>query len=65
MSKNEGLKAKKRKIDRNPRVKHKERYRKALVKRKSQVRPYRPELQKYSGEASGIRAGVIRGVRIK
>nr|CAB3267579.1 something about silencing protein 10 [Phallusia mammillata] len=65
MNKNEGLKGKKRKIDRNPRVKHRERFRKAAIKRKSQVRVYKPEIQKYGGEVSGIRAGLVRSVKIK
>ncbi|XP_076806637.1 something about silencing protein 10-like [Clavelina lepadiformis] len=65
MSKNKGAQAKKRKVDRNPRVKHREKYRKAKIRRKGQVRSYKPEMNKYSGEASGIRAGVVRGVRIR
>uniref|UniRef100_H2ZK95 Sas10 C-terminal domain-containing protein n=1 Tax=Ciona savignyi TaxID=51511 RepID=H2ZK95_CIOSA len=65
MSKNKGAHSKRRKLDRNPRVKHREMYRKAKIRRRGQVRTYKPEINKYAGEASGIRAGVIRGVRIR
>jgi len=30
-----------------------------------QVKTHRPEMQKYGGEASGIRAGVIKSVKFK
>ncbi|KAH9519804.1 Something about silencing protein 10 [Bulinus truncatus] len=43
----------------NPRVKHREKFRKAKIRRKGQIREYRPEIKKYQGEASGIRAGII------
>uniref|UniRef100_H2XL84 Something about silencing protein 10 n=1 Tax=Ciona intestinalis TaxID=7719 RepID=H2XL84_CIOIN len=65
MSKNKGAHTKRRKLDRNPRVKHREMYRKAKIRRRGQIRTFRPEIEKYSGEASGIRAGVVRGVRIR
>ncbi|XP_078483877.1 something about silencing protein 10 [Ciona intestinalis] len=65
MSKNKGAHTKRRKLDRNPRVKHREMYRKAKIRRRGQIRTVRPEIEKYSGEASGIRAGVVRGVRIR
>ncbi len=37
MSKNKGLTPKRKKIDRNPRVKHREKFRRAQVRRKGQV----------------------------
>ncbi|BFZ17195.1 hypothetical protein BsWGS_20234 [Bradybaena similaris] len=49
----------------NPRVKNRERFRKAKIRRRGKIREYRPELNKYQGEASGIRAGVIRSMRLQ
>ena len=37
MAKNKGLTPKRKKINRNPRVKHREKYRRAQIKRKGQV----------------------------
>lgn len=37
MSKNKGLTPKRKKINRNPRVKHREKFRRANIKRKGQV----------------------------
>uniref|UniRef100_A0A8C2G9X1 UTP3 small subunit processome component n=1 Tax=Cyprinus carpio TaxID=7962 RepID=A0A8C2G9X1_CYPCA len=65
MSKNKGLTPKRKKIDRNPRVKHREKFRRAQVRRKGQVREVRREETRYSGEWSGIRAGVKRSVKLK
>lgn len=38
MAKNKGLTPKRKKIDRNPRVKHREKFRRAKIRRKGQVR---------------------------
>ncbi|XP_071411152.1 something about silencing protein 10 [Pithys albifrons albifrons] len=65
MIKNKGLTPKRRKIDRNPRVKHREKFRRAKIRRKGQVREVRRELQRYGGEPSGIRAGVKKGRKLK
>ncbi|KAM9759059.1 something about silencing protein 10 [Menidia menidia] len=65
MAKNKGLTPKRRKIDRNPRVKHREKFRKAKVRRKGQVREVRREEVRYSGEMSGIRAGVKKSTKLK
>ncbi|KFB51960.1 AGAP002960-PA-like protein [Anopheles sinensis] len=64
MAKNKGLAARKRKDQRNVRVKNKQKYRKALIRRKGAVRPVRNELKRYSGETS-IKAFVKRGIKIK
>ncbi|XP_055877688.1 something about silencing protein 10-like [Biomphalaria glabrata] len=58
-------KPKKKTAPNNPRVKHREKFRKAKIRRKGKYRDYRPEINKYQGEASGIRAGIIRSVRLK
>ncbi|KAJ8259094.1 hypothetical protein COCON_G00181060 [Conger conger] len=65
MAKNKGLTPKRKKIDRNPRVKHREKFRRAKIRRKGQVREVRKEEQRYSGELSGIRAGVIKSTKFK
>ncbi|XP_031570117.1 something about silencing protein 10-like [Actinia tenebrosa] len=65
ISKNKGLTAKKKKQERNPRVKHRKKYTKAVIKRKSQVRPVVTETNRYEGEKSGIRAFLTRSVKIK
>lgn len=65
IAKNKGLTAKRKKEYRNPRVRHKMKYRKAKISRRGQVREVRTELQRYGGELSGIRAGVTRSVKMK
>ncbi|NXU93616.1 SAS10 protein, partial [Xiphorhynchus elegans] len=65
MIKNKGLTPKRRKIDRNPRVKHREKFRRAKIRRRGQVREVRRELHRYGGEPSGIRAGVKKGRKLK
>ncbi|XP_072308634.1 something about silencing protein 10 [Eucyclogobius newberryi] len=65
MAKNKGLTPKRKKIDRNPRVKHREKFRRAKIRRKGQVREVRTEDKRYTGEASGIRAGVKKSVKLK
>ena len=49
---------------RNPRVKKKIKYAKAVVRRKGQVREMRNEAEGYGGEASGVRKGVGKSRRI-
>ncbi|KAI7795069.1 something about silencing protein 10 [Triplophysa rosa] len=65
MSKNKGLTPKRNKLNRNPRVKHREKFRRAKIRRKGQVVEVRREETRYSGEMSGIRAGVKRSVKLK
>nr|XP_039250276.1 something about silencing protein 10-like [Styela clava] len=65
IAKNKGLRQKRRKIDRNPRVKMRQKYRKAKIRRRGQVREYRPEIKKYSGEASGIRIGLRKSTTLQ
>lgn len=63
--KNKGLTPKRKKIDRNPRVKHREKFRRARIRRKGQVREARREEQRYGGELSGIRAGVKKSIKLQ
>ena len=63
--KNRGLVAHKAKINRNPRVKKREQYRKALIRRKGAVREVRTdEGHKYGGESTGINRGISRSRKL-
>ena len=63
--KNRGLVAHKNKLNRNPRVKKREQYRKALIKRKGTVREVRTEEgHRYGGEETGIKRGISRSRRL-
>ena len=63
--KNRGLVAHKNKLNRNPRVKKREQYRKALIRRKGAVREVRTdEGHKYGGEATGIKTNISRSRRL-
>jgi U3 small nucleolar RNA-associated protein 3 len=65
--KNRGLVAHKAKINRNPRVKKKEQFRKATIARKGQVRDIRDagEGAHYGGESTGIRSNLTRSRKIE
>ncbi|CAF3379378.1 unnamed protein product [Rotaria sp. Silwood1] len=65
IEKNKGLTAKRKKEYRNPRVRHRNKYAKALIKRKSRVPTARTEEERYTGEPTGIRAGIKRGIKLK
>jgi len=65
IEKNKGLTAKRKKEYRNPRVRHRNKYARALIKRKSRVPAARTEEEKYTGEPTGIRAGLKRGIKLK
>lgn len=65
MAKNKGLTPHRKKEQRNPRVKHKLKYRKAKIRRKGAVREPRTEISRYGGEASGIKANVKKSIKIK
>ncbi|KAH8387347.1 hypothetical protein KR093_006498 [Drosophila rubida] len=65
MAKNKGLTPHRKKELRNPRVKHRGKYRKALIRRKGAVRTVRTEVKRYGGEISGIKAGVTKSVKFR
>ncbi len=65
ISKNKGLTPKRNKMYRNPRVKYRIKAHSASVKYKSIVPKVRSQDAKYSGEATGIRTGVVRSAKFK
>ncbi|XP_017022661.1 something about silencing protein 10 [Drosophila kikkawai] len=65
MAKNKGLTPHRKKELRNPRVKHRGKYRKALIRRKGAVRSVRKETKRYGGEMSGIKASVSKSVKFR
>uniref|UniRef100_A0A1A9WWZ2 Sas10 C-terminal domain-containing protein n=1 Tax=Glossina brevipalpis TaxID=37001 RepID=A0A1A9WWZ2_9MUSC len=65
MAKNKGLTPHRKKELRNPRVKHRGKYRKALIRRRGAVRTVRNESTRYSGEISGIKATVSKSIKFK
>lgn len=65
IAKNKGLTPHRSKEQRNPRVKHRNKYRKAMIRRKGAVREVRRELKRYGGEMSGIKTGVKKSVSLK
>jgi len=60
MEKNLSLRKKAKKQIKNPRVKNKLKYKKALVRRAGQVQKMRDKSQKYQGEKTGIKPNVIK-----
>ena len=63
--KNRGLVPHKNKLNRNPRVKKREQYRKAQIRRKGAVREVRTdEGHKYGGEATGIKTNITRSRKL-
>ena len=64
--KNRGLTPHKRKLDRNPRAKKREQFRKAEIRRKGQVRAMRDptEADNYGGEITGIRSRVSKSRKL-
>ena len=63
--KSKGLTRKRKKIDRNSRVKFREKYSKAIQKRKSRVQDFQEGPKgKYGGESSGLKVGLIKSVHL-
>ncbi|XP_071117212.1 something about silencing protein 10-like [Haliotis cracherodii] len=65
IAKNKGMTTKRKREQRNPRVKHRKKFEKAKVRRKGQVREPRTEMNRYAGELTGIRAGIKCGVKLR
>ena len=62
--KNKGLTPHRKKANRNPRVKKRQMYAKAVVARKGQVREVVAHYGNYGGETTGIKANVSKGRKI-
>ena len=64
--KNRGLVAHKAKLNRNPRAKHREKFRKATIRRAGAVQAIRSpsEGDRYGGEATGISTNVVRSRKL-
>jgi len=65
MAKNKNFVRAKKKELRNPRVKHRKKFRRAQIRRRSQMPDVRKELKKYDGEARGIKANLVRSTKLK
>ncbi|XP_015509148.1 something about silencing protein 10 isoform X1 [Neodiprion pinetum] len=65
IAKNKGLTPHRRKDLRNPRVKLRNKYRKAKIRRKGAVREVRKEETRYGGETFGINARVKKSIKLK
>ncbi|GFS99306.1 something about silencing protein 10 [Nephila pilipes] len=65
MIKNRGLTAKQKKEKRNPRVHNRMKFKRAVIKRKGQVRKVIKEMKRYDGEPTGISSHVVRSVKFK
>lgn len=63
--KNKGLTPKRKKENRNPRVKNRNKFKKALRRRKGQFRDPRKELHRYDGEIAGIKKDLSKSIKIK
>ena len=61
----QGLTPHRKKEQRNPRVKHRKKYEKALKKRRSQVPDARRQEGAYAGEKSGIKSKVTKSTVFK
>uniref|UniRef100_A0A6G1S466 Something about silencing protein 10 n=1 Tax=Aceria tosichella TaxID=561515 RepID=A0A6G1S466_9ACAR len=64
IKKNRGLTPYKKKEYRNPRVKHKLKYKKAMTKRRRLVKEAKTEFHRYSGESTGIKTSTIRSIKL-
>lgn len=65
IAKNRGLTATKRRELRNPRVKNKIKFRKAVIRRKGAVREVISKVNLYGGEASGVKTHLKRSIKLQ
>ncbi|CAG9316933.1 unnamed protein product [Blepharisma stoltei] len=64
--KNKGIRRKRKKVDRNVRVKNKMKYLKKVKKRQSTYGYVeRPKTDRYGGESTGIRKDIVKSIKIK
>ncbi len=65
IAKNKGLTPKRKKEQRNPRVKHRKKFVKAVKRYRKVVRPVESEMERYGGERGGIKSRLSRSIKIK
>ncbi|XP_014271734.1 something about silencing protein 10 [Halyomorpha halys] len=63
--KNKGLTPKRKKENRNPRVKNRNKFKKTVRRRKGQFRDPRKEWDRYGGEVAGIKRDVSKSIKFK
>lgn len=63
MEKNRGLTPYRKKAYRNPRVRHRNKFKKAVIKRRSLVQEAQKEWTRYSGELTGIKTSTVRSIK--
>ncbi len=63
--KNKGLAKKAKKENRNSRVKLRNKYAKAQIRRTGQVMKVRDQLKPYGGEVGGIKTNVVRSTKLQ
>lgn len=64
IKKNRGLTPYKKKEYRNPRVKHKLKYKKVMTKRRKLVKEAQTEFHRYSGESTGIKTSTVKSIKL-
>uniref|UniRef100_A0A1B6CGF7 Sas10 C-terminal domain-containing protein n=1 Tax=Clastoptera arizonana TaxID=38151 RepID=A0A1B6CGF7_9HEMI len=65
IAKNKGLTPHRKKEMRNPRVRNRNKFKKAKIRRKGQVREVHKETSRYGGEMFGIKATVVKSIKLK
>uniref|UniRef100_A0A183EQU7 Sas10 domain-containing protein n=1 Tax=Gongylonema pulchrum TaxID=637853 RepID=A0A183EQU7_9BILA len=65
IEKNKGLQKKRKSGTQHSRVKKRKQYKKALIRRRSQIPDVRSTNKPYDGEARGIRASVVKSIKLK
>lgn len=63
--KNRGLTRYRPKDKKNPRVRYRQNYEKAMVTRRTQVKEYQGQVDNYGGEATGIKRNIVRSRKLK
>jgi U3 small nucleolar RNA-associated protein 3 len=63
--KNQGLKRYRKRDNKNPRLKHRNKYEKEVKKRNALVKQYQGKIENYGGESTGIKDYVIRSTKLR
>jgi U3 small nucleolar RNA-associated protein 3 len=62
--KNQGLKRYRKKENKNPRLKHRNKYEKAIKKHRKLVKEYQGQVSNYGGEETGIKPYLVKATRV-